>query len=240
MCASTRVTLGTRPEQSQALTPAHCRVTWGQIELKMLGHARGAGHRLGRAFRPTIWTVVLLAALLSDTAIPAPLAWSQEGEATGYKVKTAFLFNFAKFIEWPPTSFATPQSPFTICTLGQDPFGSILTDTLQGKTIGDRPLAVLRLKDKSETWRCQIVFVSSSESPHFADIVETVRGKNVLLVGEINGFAASGGTIEFTLEDGRVRFAINTDAVDRSGLKFSSKLLALAQLVHDQQHLKGG
>ena len=148
-------------------------------------------------------------------------------------MKTAFLFNFAKFIEWPPSSFATPQSPFTFCVLGQDPFGSILTDTLQGKVIRDRPLAVRRLKDKSEARSCQIVFVSSSESPHLPEIVETLRGGNVLLVGETNRFAASGGTIEFTLEDDRVRFAINTDAAGRSGLKFSSKLLALAKLVHD-------
>jgi YfiR/HmsC-like len=156
------------------------------------------------------------------------------------EVKTAFLFNFAKFIEWPASSFATPQSPFAICVLGQDPFGSILTDTLQGKVIGNRPLALRRLKDKSEARHCQIVFVSSSEIPHLADIIEAVRGENVLLVGETNGFAASGGTIEFTLEDDRVRFAINTDAADRSGLKFSSKLLALAKLVHDQEHAKGG
>jgi hypothetical protein len=161
------------------------------------------------------------------------VAWGQSGETTGYKVKTAFLFNFAKFIEWPPSSFATPQSPFTFCVLGQDPFGSILTDTLQGKVIRDRPLAVRRLKDKSEARSCQIVFVSSSESPHLPEIVETLRGGNVLLVGETNRFAASGGTIEFTLEDDRVRFAINTDAAGRSGLKFSSKLLALAKLVHD-------
>jgi len=179
-------------------------------------------------------------ALLCDGGIPAPLAWGQAEETSGYRVKTAFLFNFAKFIEWPASSFATPQSPFAICVLGQDPFGSILTDTLQGKMIGERPLAVRRLKDKSEARSCQIVFVSSSESAHLAAIVETVRGGNVLLVGENTGFAASGGTIEFTLEDDRVRFAINTDAADRSGLKFSSKLLALAQLVHDQEHLKGG
>jgi len=198
------------------------------------------GRQLAGAFRPTIWLISLFVMLIPSSAIPAPLAWGQSGETTGYKVKTAFLFNFAKFIDWPSTSFATPQSPFTICMLGQDPFGSILTDTLQGKVIGDRPLAVRRLKDKSETWRCQIVFVSSSESLHLADIVETVRGENVLLVGETNGFAASGGTIEFTLENDSVRFAINTDAADRSGLKFSSKLLALAKLVHDQEHLKGG
>jgi hypothetical protein len=215
----------------------------GRINLKARGRTRGryfAGGPLAGASRTTIWVLVLFVVLLCECGIPVPLAWGQSEETSGYKVKTAFLFNFAKFIEWPASSFAAPDSPFAICVLGQDPFGSILTDTLQGKMIGTRPLAVRRLKDKSEGRSCQIVFVSSSESAHLAAIVETLRGGNVLLVGESTGFATSGGTIEFTLEDDRVRFAINTDAADRSGLKFSSKLLALAQLVHDQEHLKGG
>jgi hypothetical protein len=184
--------------------------------------------------------ILLLIGLISALAFPAPSARGQSSGATGYEVKTAYLFNFAKFIDWPSSSFATPHSPFTICVLGQDPFGNILDDTLQGKVIGDRPIAVRRLKDKTEARHCQMVFVSSSGSPHLADIVETLRGANALLVGETNGFAASGGTIEFTLEDNHVRFVINTDAADRSGLKFSSKLLALAKLVHDQEHAKGG
>jgi hypothetical protein len=157
-----------------------------------------------------------------------------------YQLKAAFLFNFAKFIDWPPGSFTGRQSPFAICVLGQDPFGRVLDDSLQGKMIGNQPLAIRRLKDKTEARRCQMVFVSSSESAHLAEILESLRGANVLLVGETSGFAAAGGTIEFTLEDNRVRFTINTDAADRAGLMFSSKLLALAKLVHDEAHSKGG
>ena len=85
-----------------------------------------------------------------------------------------------------------------------------------------------------------MVFVSSSESAHLNEIVGSVQGINVLLVGETSGFALAGGTIEFTLEDNHVRFTINADAAARSGLMFSSKLLALAKIVHDQEHSKGG
>ena len=84
-----------------------------------------------------------------------------------------------------------------------------------------------------------MVFVSSSENAHLAEILAGVQGTNLLLVGDMTGFAAMGGTIEFTIEDNRVRFTINTDAVDRSGLKLSSKLLALAKIVHDEKHSKG-
>jgi hypothetical protein len=214
-----------------------------RIDLKVLSETEGycfTGRQLTGTSRPASRLILLLVVLISGFASPARLVWGQSSGTTGYEVKAAFLFNFAKFIDWPPGSFASPQSAFTICVLGRDPFGNILDDSLQGKVIGDRPLAVRRFKDKAEARGCQMVFVSSSESPHLADIVETLRGANVLLVGETNGFAASGGTIEFTLEDNHVRFAINTDAADRSGLKFSAKLLALAKLVHDEWHLKGG
>ena len=184
--------------------------------------------------------MLLLVVLISGFASPDLPVWGQLSGTTGYEVKTAFLFNFAKFIDWPASDFASPQSPFTICVLGQDPFGNMLDNTLNGKIIGDRPLAVRRLKDRAEARHCQIVFVSSSESVHLAEIFVSVQKANVLLVGEMNGFAASGGTIEFTIEENHVRFSINIDAVDRSGLKFSSKLLAVAKIVHDEGHPKGG
>jgi hypothetical protein len=54
-----------------------------------------------------------------------------------------------------------------------------------------------------------------------------------LLIGDTAGFDIFGGTIEFTLNDVHVGIALNTDAVNRSGSKFSSTLFALAKIVHD-------
>lgn len=152
----------------------------------------------------------------------------------------AFLFNFAKFIEWPQNAFVSPQSPFAICVFGKDPFGSFLDEVLANKTIGDRPISIHRPKDKMELRYCQIVFVSSSEAGRVADIAENLQGTHVLLVGESDGFAESGGMIEFTLEQGRVRFSINRDAAEHANLHFSSKLLALAKIVHGAARPGGG
>jgi len=187
---------------------------------------------------PLRFTLIVFVAL---TFLSGPaLVYAQATEPSEYQLKAAFLFNFAKFIDWPKNVLGGPQSPFTICGLGQDPFGHILDDELQGKVIGDRPLATRRLKGTEEARRCQIVFVSSSEGAHLTEIFESLRGASVLLVGETTGFASSGGAIEFTIEDNRVRFTINTDTADRTGLSFSSKLLSLARLVHDEGHSKGG
>jgi hypothetical protein len=209
--------------------------------LKIVGESKSysfTSHGRRGILLPRSRLVLLL--VVSISGFTAPFASGQVNATTGYEVKTAFLFNFAKFIDWPASGFAGPQSPFTICVLGQDPFGNMLEDTLNGKIIGDRPLAVRRLKDKAEAQRCQIVFVSSSEIAHLAEIFASLQKSNVLLVGEMNGFAALGGTIEFTIEENHVRFMINIDAADRSGLKFSSKLLAVAKIVHDEGHSKGG
>lgn len=180
----------------------------------------------------------MLAAIVMFSSSPG--SGAQSTLPSEYELKAAFLFNFAKFIDWPANNFASPQSAFTICVLGQGPFVQVLDDILQGKQIGDRPLAVQRFKDIAEGRHCQIIFVGSSESAHQMELLENLRGENVLVVGETTGFAESGGTIEFTLEDNHVRFTINIDAADRAGLKFSAKLLALAKIVHDERHSKGG
>jgi hypothetical protein len=174
---------------------------------------------------------LILATLLSFAG--APLDWAQTEPSGEYQLKAAFLFNFAKFIDWPPASFANPQSPFVVCILGPDPFGHAIDEVLKGKTIEDRQVAIERLKSVAQVRQCQIVFVSQSESFHLADIVQALHGACVLLVGEADGFAEAGGTIQFALEDNHVRFLINPDAAARAGLKVSSKLLSLARVVHD-------
>jgi len=162
-------------------------------------------------------------------AVQAP---AQNNPPSEYQLKAAFLYSFAKFIDWPSSSFASPHSPFAICILGLDPFGSVIDDTLRGKTVGDRPVVILRARDPADVRHCQIVFVSSSEKRRLPDILAALQGASVLIVGESDRFADSGGTIELMLEENHIRFAINTDVAESSGLRISSKLLALAKVVH--------
>lgn len=174
--------------------------------------------------------VVLLISLVT-----APIASPQGGQPTEYQLKAAFLFNFAKFIEWPAKTFGNAESPFTICVIGQDPFGTAL-DVYLAKTIDGRPVHIAHFPNANviaEARHCQIVFISASERGHFHEVIIGLTGVDALLVGDADGFAASGGTIEFMLEDNHVRFAINPDAAGRADLKVSSKLLALAKIVRD-------
>jgi len=171
--------------------------------------------------------------ILSSTAVFPVRLCAQSKAPTEYELKAAFLFNFARFVEWPSSAFSSPQSPFLICVLGTDPFGSTLDDAMLRHSIQGRPTALLRIKHVSDIVGCQILFVPSSESHRLPEITAKLRGQCVLVIGESENFASSGGVIQFSLEESRIRFLINTDAADRSGLKFSSKLLALAKIVRD-------
>jgi len=191
--------------------------------------AAGRASRVSGLWRgPTVCLVLILSA-------HAPSAWAQGAGSGEYQLKAAFLFNFAKFIDWPEKSFSGPGANFSICILGTDPFGRAMDDLLQGKTIADRRVSVERSRQITEVRHCQIVFVSSSERSRVREILEALKDTNALVVGDTDGFAAAGGAIQFAIEDNHVRFLINTDAADRAGLKVSSKLLSLAHVVHDAE-----
>lgn len=160
---------------------------------------------------------------------------AQDSAPTEYQLKAAFLYNFAKFVDWPPHSFASAQSAFVICILGADPFGSAIDDTLRGKTVGDHAVLVQRDKEPVELRHCQIAFISSSEKRRLPEILAALQGANTLIVGDSDHFADSGGMIQLMLEQNHVRFAINTDAAESAGLRISSKLLAMAKLVHSTE-----
>lgn len=208
------------------------------LTLNSSGDARSALRGPRRKARSrgirSVWrqsTALVLAAVLSSACAPVDRAQAEPpGE---YQLKAAFLFNFAKFIDWPATNFSSPQSPFIICILGTDPFGHAMDDVLRDKSIDNRPVVISRLKNITEAKQCHMVFVSQSETARLADIIQELRGARILLVGESDGFAAAGGMIQFTREDNHVRFLINSDAADRAGLKVSSKLLSLARVIHD-------
>jgi YfiR/HmsC-like len=152
-----------------------------------------------------------------------------------YQVKAAFLYNFAKFVEWPPEAFKTPRDPILVCVLGHNPFGNALEEAIRGKSIAGRTFAYRHVLDAESASACQILFVGSEESKHFRALLESLKPMGILTVGEAQGFAADGGVINFRLDDGRVHFEINVDAAEHEQLHISAKLLSLAQIVKSEK-----
>jgi hypothetical protein len=148
-----------------------------------------------------------------------------------YRVKAAFLYNFAKFVEWPVGSFKNAEDPIIICVFG-NPFGDRLENTVNGKEIDGRRLIVRQISDISEFAGCHILFVATDKK-RMTDLLGSVKASPILTIGEARNFAEAGGVIGFKLESGKVRLQINIYAAERAHLRVSSKLLGLAEIVKE-------
>ena len=167
---------------------------------------------------------LLRAAVLVFLLLPG----AASAAAPEYDLKAAFLFNFAKFVEWPESAFAGDRAPLTICVYGDDPFGSTLDGVVQNERVGERTLLVQRPDSLDDLGGCHVLFVSRSEKDRLGGVMSQIKGKPVLTVSDTDGFLRAGGIINFILESSKVRFLIDQEAAERSGLKISSKLMRLA------------
>ena len=156
---------------------------------------------------------------------------AQTASPSEYQIKAVFLFNFAQFVEWPPNAFPGPDAPLVIGILGDDPFGDYLDETVRGETINDHPMTVERYRSVEDVGTCHMLFISGSETAHLETVLDKLKGRAILTVGEMDNFATRGGIIRFMTDHNRIRLQINRRAAGAAGLKLSSKLLRPAQLV---------
>ncbi|MFQ5605162.1 MAG: YfiR family protein [bacterium] len=160
----------------------------------------------------------------------------RRARVTEYQIKAAFLYNFAKFVDWPKEVVEDTTQPLIIGILGRDPFGSDLDEMIAGKTVKGKKIVIKRF-DKIEDWEfCHLLFISSSERRRMKKNLAILREFNVLTVGETPDFAVNGGVIRLFNQNNKVRFAINIEAAERSHLKISSRLLNLARIVENSNH----
>lgn len=168
--------------------------------------------------------------LLSGLLAVLPLAAQGESGVSEEEIKAAFLFNFAKFVEWPPLH--NSASVFVVGVLGRDSFAAALEQIVQGKAINGKPLLVRRLSRPPESRGCHVVFLTGDDKNRPKQLLAAISAEGVLTVGEAEEFAERGGVIGFVKESNRIRFEINLEAASRAGLRVSSRLLQLARVVH--------
>jgi hypothetical protein len=175
--------------------------------------------------------------LLAATCVLPRFASAQELVAQEYKVKAAFLYNFAKSTEWPAGVFTNNGMSLVIGVLGRDPFGSRLAEITRGKTVEGRNIAIVHFDRVDQVRDCHLLFISASESGRMSSILAQLAARPILTVGDIGKFAALGGGIGLVKQEGEIHFEVNLDAVAAARLKLSSKLLRLADIV--RPHAKG-
>ena len=185
-----------------------------------------------RATRPVLSLRPLLIAVAAACAFLAiPVLRAQNPRPTDYQVKATYLYNFGRFIEWPGKVAAAQGGSFTVCVLGQDPFGPSLDATLAGETIGGKTVVAKRISSAEESGDCQILFLSLTDDSRLNKIIADLDKKAVLTVSDMSQFVKRGGMIQFVLEGKKVRFEVNLTATQHAGLTLSSELLKVATAV---------
>ncbi len=172
-------------------------------------------------------TIALLTMLL--LVLPAWQGSVHGATVSEYQIKAAFLYNFAKFVEWPAAA-QKGSNDFKIGILGEDPFDEEI-GVIETKLVRGKPLKILRAYSLSELHGCRVIFISASVKSQLADILERLKAQPVLTVGDTSGFARQGVMINLIAVGNKIRFQINSNAADRAGLKISSHLLRLATIV---------
>ncbi len=152
--------------------------------------------------------------------VAIPFLRAQSVKPTDYDVKAAYLYNFGHFVEWPANVASVQNESFTVCVLGQDPFGPVLDTTLAGETIAGKRVAAKRISTLQESGNCQILFLSSAEAAQLKTILKVLNKQAVLTVSDMP-----------ESEGKRVRFEVNLAAVQHAGLTLSSELLKVATTV---------
>ncbi len=175
----------------------------------------------------------LIALIMTVAVVAAPMAHADDVEYTEYEIKAGFMYNIAKFVEWPEGS-ADTRKPLVLCVLGTDPFGKALDD-LNGRPVGGRRLEVRRASSLKDLKDCHMLFISGSEKERLPRILEALRDSAILTIGDTTGYAGRGVMVNFYLDQKKLRIEINIDKAKRARLLISSQLLRLTRIVQSPQ-----
>lgn len=172
---------------------------------------------------------ILIAIQILIIPASAALAQNHKPAVSEYELKAAFVFNFAKFVQWPDTALGPEEEALIIGVLGEDPFGGYLDAVVAGNHLKNRPIQIKRFKRLDQLERCHLLYISASESSRLGRVMQRVGKESILTVGETQDFLRVGGIIRLLSRGNKVRFEINQEASKKVGLRISSRLLRLAE-----------
>lgn len=191
--------------------------------------------------RHTLSAFLLLAIMTSGLI---SMCFSEKSNAESilakeYFLKAAFLYNFARLVDWPKEAFKSNSDPINLCLIGEDHFDNALR-TIQNKKIQKRRLVIQRFIKLSDVSYCHILFISHSELNRISEILAATRTYPILTVSEIPDFAEQNGHIRLFLSDEeKLNLEVNLDSIKQSKLTISSRILTLATIISSKEILKG-
>jgi hypothetical protein len=152
-----------------------------------------------------------------------------------YQLKAVFLWRLAQFTQWPSNAFENADTPIAICVLGENPFGDALDEAVRGETAHGRKLVVRRYRSVQEIKACHLLYIEGSAARQVKEIIAALRGRSILTVSDIEGFALSyDGMVRFLTEQNKIKLRVNVKAATAAGLALDPRLLRTAEIVKDE------
>ena len=214
------------------------------VQLEYVASSPKCGRKAAKSTAPCLrkiaWVRPVFTISLLTLGIVLSLARQISAQAVEEsRVKAAYLYNFAKFVEWPPGVFQHPYDPAVICVVGDERTSGILEPAVFGKRANGRPLEVRRPRSAAELKSCQVLFIGFSDKERIAPLLNGLERSSVLTVGQSDQFIRLGGMINLALKNSTIELEIDPEASSAAGLKISSRLLVIARLVKEPDQ-KGG
>jgi hypothetical protein len=197
--------------------PTHPKARNGPMHFASL-----QGRRLFRIF------FLLVSLCLIWTVAPGAFAQSPLDGASEERVKAAYLYKLPNYVEWPSHSFAMNDSPYVIGVVEAGTVANELIKISNGRRINNRSVVVRKLRSGEAPEGVHLLFVGRAERAGFAQLAKSVQSQPILIVTETDGALGQGSTINFLKVDDRIRIEVSLDTAEKSGLKLSSRLLAIA------------
>jgi hypothetical protein len=182
--------------------------------------------RQGRCTR-----IALLCAGLWMANIALVQASDNGGTSVEQRVKAVSLYKFLGYVDWPPASFPQPDSPYVVGIIDADDIADELARISIGHSLYNRPVNVRKLRAGDSLDDIDVLFIGRIDKARQAQILKSAQSRPILTITDTDGALALGSMINFRLVDDRVRFEVSLDAVEKSKLKISSRMLSVALLV---------
>jgi hypothetical protein len=149
-----------------------------------------------------------------------------------YREKAQKLKNLISFVDWPNGSgMDDTTKPFVIMVLGENVFRPHLEDTFKRERAKNKMVQIRTADTIEQVGNTQILLVPDSKKAEVPKILELMKNKPILLVGDYEGFARQGGHLNFFYDFARLTFEINNDEARKAGFAIRSNLLKYSKLV---------
>ncbi len=186
------------------------------------------------SLRRSVLPLLLMLLALGSALLGARPVLAAEG-STDAQVKAGFVYNFAKYTEWPAAAFASPQAPIRLCFTGVDESQAKAFAALEGKPVQGREVRIRRNPTLAEMAECNILYLGDDEPRRVHAALQAARNASVLTISDSDGFVDTGGVIGLLYAGNRMQFEVNLSAAQRAGLKIASQVLKIARVVRDSK-----